>query len=391
MQVFKAFFKVMKKNSLGALIYIGVFLFFAFMVSNGKADVTIFALDAKKVSVFDEDCTRESEEFMRFLDEKFEIVDIKNDRDTITDMLYYEQIDYAFVINKGFAERLASGGGEGMFSAYQMHDSYGKVIVEQCLDDYVTAVSVYTSAGMALDEAMDCAGEDLLAETEVKIEDFDESNNDFTPSFSAYYRYLPYIFISAILSALCPVLMIMNRKDIRFRTNCSSVDSNSYTMQIIAGGAVFVAAVWLVFIAAAMVLYGGVFRGRAWTAVLNSGLFALITTALAVLVASVIDSQKILTLIVQVLGLGMSFLCGVFVPQSMLGSGVAAVSRFLPAYWYIRLNEMLCGDRLYSSGMAAACLLIEAGYAAALLLVVALIRRVRYTGSVTAALRPAQQ
>ncbi|MBR4628254.1 MAG: ABC transporter permease [Ruminococcus sp.] len=381
MQVFKAFFKVLKRNSFTAIVFIGVFLLLALMISDGKAEVTIFALDAKKVSVFDEDDSPESRKFVEMLGEKFEIVDIRNDRDIITDMLYYEQIDYAFVINRGWSEKLAAGETDGLFTSYKMHDSYAKVIVEQCLDDYVTAVNVYTAAGMSLDKAMDCAGEDILVETDVTIEKFGDDNKDFTPMFAAYYRYLPYIFISAILSALCPVLMIMNRKDIRFRTNCSSVDANSYTMQIFAGGAVFVLAVWLIFIGAGVYMYGGIFRGKAWTALLNSGLFALITTALAVLVASVIDSQKILTLIVQILGLGMSFLCGIFVPQSMLGDSVNAVGRFLPAYWYVRLNEMLCGDRLYSTGKAMACLLIEAAYAVTLVLVTVLIRRVRYSGA----------
>ena len=381
MQVFKAFFKVLKKNSITAIIFIGVFLMISLMISNGKAEVNDFDVDANRVTVFDEDCTPESEKLMGFLEEKYEIRDIKNDRDLILDMLFYEQIDYAFIINKGYAEKLASGNVQGLFSSYQMHDSYGKVMVEQCLDDYAAAVCSYTSAGIPLDKAIDNAGEDLLVETEVKMERFSEDDENFTPLFSAYFRYLPYILISAILSALCPVLMIMNRKDLRYRTNCSSVAPNSYTMQIFAGGAVFVLAVWLIFIGAGIYMYGGIFRGKAWTAVLNSGLFALITTAMAVLVASLISSQKILTLIVQILGLGMSFICGIFVPQSMLGDGVNAVGRFLPTFWYVKLNEMLCGEQLYSSEKAAMCLLIESGYAAALILVTLLIRKLRYSGS----------
>ena len=83
----------------------------------------------------------------------------------------------------------------------------------------------------------------------------------------------------------------------------------------------------------------------------------------------------------------MSFICGIFIPQSYLGDGVLAVGRFFPVYWYVKLNDMLCGDARYSTGMAVTCLLIEAGYAAALLLITLLIRRVRYnsTGAPAAA------
>ena len=37
----------------------------------------------------------------------------------------------------------------------------------------------------------------------------------------------------------------------------------------------------------------------------------------------------------------MSFLCGIFVPQNLLSDGVLAVGKFLPAYWYIVINDML--------------------------------------------------
>ena len=379
MQVFKAFLKVLKKNSITAIVFIGVFLLVAVMMSANKADVGVTV--EVRMSVFDEDGTPESEKLTEVLGKKFDIKDIRNDRETITDMLYYESIGYALVINKGYSEKLAAGETDGLFSAYHLHSSYKEVIAEQVVNDYAAAVSAYVSAGIPLSEAIDYAGNDLLTETDVTIERFDEGSKDYPSDFAAYFRYLPYILISAILSALCPVLMIMDRKDLRYRTNCSSIRQNSYTLQIFAGGAVFVLAVWLIFMGVGMYLYGGMFRGNAWTAVLNSALFALITAVTAVLVASIISTQNILTLIVQVLGLGSSFICGIFVPQYALSSGVLAVGRFFPAYWYVKLNDMLCGDTLYKSDEAAVCLLIELGYAAALLMITLLIRKLRYSGA----------
>ena len=45
-------------------------------------------------------------------------------------------------------------------------------------------------------------------------------------------------------------------------------------------------------------------------------------------------------MIANILGLGMSFLCGIFVPQAFLGNTVLAIGRFLPAYWYVRITNM---------------------------------------------------
>ena len=45
-------------------------------------------------------------------------------------------------------------------------------------------------------------------------------------------------------------------------------------------------------------------------------------------------------MIANVVGLGMSFLCGIFVPQAILSDNLLQVSRFLPAYWYVRITNM---------------------------------------------------
>ena len=45
----------------------------------------------------------------------------------------------------------------------------------------------------------------------------------------------------------------------------------------------------------------------------------------------------------NILTLGMSFLCGIFIPQQMLGKGVLAFSKFLPLYWYIKNNDLISG------------------------------------------------
>ena len=88
-----------------------------------------------------------------------------------------------------------------------------------------------------------------------------------------------------------------------------------------------------------------------------------------------------MNLVTQIVGLGSSFLCGVFVPQSMLGSGVLAAAKFLPAYWYVKAVEMLGGSEKFDGSRLAMYLLIELGFAAALMLIALVVNRVKYTGA----------
>ena len=77
---------------------------------------------------------------------------------------------------------------------------------------------------------------------------------------------------------------------------------------------------------------------------LNSFVFLLIAAAIAILIAAFSPSDTGVNVIANVLGLGMSFFCGIFVPQAYLGDGVLMVARFLPAYWYVKINNMLVGS-----------------------------------------------
>ena len=381
MQVFNAFIKVLKKKLPASLIYITVFLVISIQMAKSGSAVNTFEATSLNVCIFDEDNTEESRALSEFIGTNHKLVELENDRDTIMDALYYERVDYVLIINQGYAERIAADDTDDLFSSYHMHYSYGTVFMEQLLNKYVGAVKAYRAGGKDISGAIESTESALVQETKVTYVSFDNDNGntDYSIDFSFYFQYMPYILLSVLMSTLCPVLLIMNRKDIRFRTNCSSVKPNSYTMQIFAGSTLFIVAVWLVFMVAGMFMYGGIYQGKAWLAVLNSFIFALVSAAIAVFNSSFDPSQNIISLMTQILGLGMSFLCGIFVQQSMLGDGVLAVARFLPAYWYVRANDMLAGREIFDALQLAGFLAIEAAFAVVLMLLTLLVRRLKYS------------
>lgn len=381
MQVFNVFFKVLKKKMPVSLIYIIVFVSIAIPMSKIGSKDSTFKASKLDVCVFDEDGTTESAALTELIGKKHKLVEVENNKDAITDALYYESADYILIINKGYSEKLSAGETDGLFSTYHMHDSYGTVLMGQFLNEYTGAVCAYTAGGMDIETAIANAADAVSLEAEVEMASFEEGSGDpdFSRSFSSYFQYLPYILISVLMNSLCPVLLAFNRKDIKYRTNCSSVKANSYTMQIFAGSAVYIAVVWLIFMVVAVMMNGGMLQGKALTAALNSFIFALVSASITIFISGFDPSPNLVNLLTQIVGLGMSFLCGIFVPQSMLGDGVLAAARFLPAYWYVRVNNMLCGIEMYDSSKVAAYLAIEAAFAAAFTSLTLLVRKISYS------------
>ena len=373
MQVFNLFLKIMRNNIPSAMIYIIVFFAIAVPMSNMGAEQTSFEETSLKICVFDEDQTAASQKLIDFIGQKNEIVTLEKDNQTIMDAMYYETVAYAFTINKGYEEKLKDiDATEGFFQTFAMHESYPVAMMDQLLDEYVRTVQGYVAGGSDLTKAIEKAEESVATDAEVTYESFNDSGNttgDFTVKESFLFRYLPYIFISILVNLLCPILIAFNRRDQRFRINCSCIRQSRLTAQLFLGCAAVVSVIWLIFTIGAVVLHG-MYTGIAWIAVLNSLIFALISAAIALLVASFSPSENVVSMITQIVGLGMGFLCGVFVPQSMLGDGVLAAARFLPAYWYEKVNDSLSGQTTFDLHQIWAGIGIEVGFLVLLSLVV---------------------
>lgn len=382
MQVFNAFMKVLKKRIGVAMIWVVVFLIISFTVAN-NADAGKLKFESEKIDicVFDEDGTEASKALTEFLGEKHNIVTVENDKDYILDALYYGRVDCVMTIKAGYGQKLAAGDTESLFTSYHVHDSYEATLAENLTDEYVGTVSAYLTGGEEMSSALTKAEEALSQEVKVTTETFDEGKDSGgVNEMFFYFQYLPYVFISVMIVALCPVLLRLNQKEIRHRTNCSCITARSQSAQIILGSTVFVIAVWMIFIIAGLVLLGELYNERMWYAVLNSFIFVVISAGIAILISAFSPSENAVNVIANIIGLGMSFLCGVFVEQSLLGDGVLNVARFLPAFWYIKANDMLAGSsvEVFSKSKIFEYMGIEVIFAAAIFAVVLIVMKVRH-------------
>ena len=382
MQVFKAMMKVIKKRLPSAMIYIIVFIAVSVIVSSAATKDNSFEASRLNVCVFDEDDTPESRALIDFIGKSNDIVEIENNRDVIIDSLYYKRADFVLTVKKGYAEKLAAGTTADLFDSYHMDESFSTVFMGQKLDEYTNTVKSYLTMGKSVEEALSCAAEALSQETQVDMLRVDKGGNShFSVDFAYYFRYMPYILISVIISVITMVLVTMNKKDIRYRTNCSSMKNSSYTMQLFAGSFLFVFVIWLLLMVVGVILNEEMYTGRAWLAVLNSFIFSVVITAMAVFISSFEPKENMISLLTQLLGLGMSFFCGVFIPKEVLSDGVLSVARFLPAYWYVNAVDMIADITSFDTDEVVKCYLIQLAFAATLILLTLLVRRVKYSGA----------
>lgn len=380
MQVFKAFLKVLKSRTGIAAVYIVIFLAVGFFISRLDNGTEVWQQTKMNLMIVDRDGSAASKALTEFLSGSNTIVEGVENTDDLMDALYYGRVDYAITIPEGFEARLNAGETENLLESRHIHESYSVANIRMLLSEYVSTIGAYRALGLNSEEAARKASEVLSAKVDVTIAKEEETKGIMNKNAAAYFHYLPYIILSVIMSTLGPAFIVMNKREIRFRTDCSGISPRSYTLQIFGASVLFVVLVWVVFMAGGIVSGGEMFTGKAWIAVLNSLVFSVFAAVLAMFISEFVKNKDVANVITVIISLAMCFICGVFVRQSMLGKGVLAAARFLPAYWYVRVGRMLSGELPFIARDVTTAIVIEGAFAFVFFLLALVVRKARSQG-----------
>ena len=385
MQVFKTFMKILKTKLTSAILYLVIFMVIAVLMADIAKDNNDYEDYKMSISVIDRDDSAESKRLQDFIFSGNKKVELADDEDEVIDAVYYQRADYVLYINKGFGYKINAGDFDGLFENFKMPSSYNGQLFERRLDSYLSSVKAYMAAGKSTENAMELAQTAVSQQVKAELKNFDSNGGTSMPEiFGYYFQYLAYVMLSMLIVTLCPVILTLNRKGVRERTMCSSLTSANYSRQTALGASILVFSIWLLFMIVA-IIWGRTFNVKFLLACLNSLVYIIAAAGISLIIAQFDLSDNGITAISNIIGLGMSFLCGVFVPQQLLSEGVLAAGRLLPAYWYTKANNMLFGmnGEIFSKKEYLICIGIEVLFAAALFAVSTLLVKQKREGNVT--------
>lgn len=364
MTAFKLFFKIMRSKRASVILYACIFLLISTLTYLNTKSNDQFVISKQRILLFDNDNSELSRGMCGYLSKNCEIKtlpDSADDEESQKKLMYYTTIHEAVYINEGFSEKVfdMTQKSENLVTIKSVHNS-GE-IVSLHTNNFINAVRGYLFAGKSESEAISLATEALSDTAEVKIANFDSNSGN---KIGQYYGMLPYASISIIISALTPILFAIYKKDIFFRTSCSCVKQTRFTMEITLAGFIMVILFWLVFMIAGIIFNGGLPQGREVWVFANSFVLFVMSTSLSIFISTIIKNNRVIDFLTQILGLGMCFLCGVFVPLNYLSGGVVAFAKFLPVYWYTKANNIIFNEAFDLSKLLA-CIGIQFLFSAA--------------------------
>lgn len=380
--VFKAYLRLIPSYMGVAVLYMALFAVLLGMTMMERSGLNGSGASADSfvtlLAVNDNDNTEESRAFLEYLENSpnIKMTDIDFERENaVQDSLYYRKAEYVLTINKGFAEALSTGDTEYLLSSQVIAGSASEVFTESFIDSYIEAARLYITVGYDTAEACREAAKTL--ENGVEVKSFSADNGWDKENTGAYlfYNFMPYIMLMMILGILVPTFSSFLSEDVKARSLCAPVSPVLYMMQIICGAFMVCLVSAVILLAAGIIITGGtLFNEHSLYSLLQMLVFMLFSLALSAFVGilssgSAKKANYITSMVSNVLGLGMAFLCGVFVSQSLLGENILMAAKFLPAYWYVKANNSIFGadGAVFNEAIIWSAIGIQALFALALI------------------------
>ncbi len=372
MSLYRAFFKIIKKNLVSILVYFGITVGILVLLGGIYSDNSgkKAELDSYNIYVEDHDDSEYSRAVVDYLKSIHKVEEKKLEDDQIRDLLYYEQIVSYIRIPEGFGDTFETTGENKIVNTYDDAMPVGISITLQ-IDNYLNAVRDYVETGESIDAAAKKVSGSLDITKYVSIHATQTRSNE---KMKGAFIYIPFGILTIMFMALFPAVVAFNKGEKRNRITVSSMSAGKRNRWIFMGAVTFafITLAGLVILASIMgsrtsgdvstaEVSGQLFDETWWLAFINVCVFTIVTAMMISMFANIpAFSNAPASIFSTIIGLGFSFLGGTFVPLDILGEGVTRVSRFLPNYWYsTAVNRIFDGGTIND---VWDCLLIQLSF-----------------------------
>ncbi len=348
MHLYKNFFRLLKQNKTGIIIYGCIFL--AMLVLLGIAAGSMNGSEgefkqAYDISYVDHDDSVLSRGLIAYLSENNNVTDYSDKSESaILDLVFFEITSYHMTIDKGFGESI-NRGEEGKIRFNSSMEMSSTVFgIDNTVNNYIAVYRDYKLMGYSDEDAVSKTTELLKDPTTIKVlsEDKTDENSGNELVVFQLNQFFCYLALGFLALGVGHTIIANNDENVGRRIEASCVSRKKISFTNTCGLVTAGVALWLLFILINVILglNTTVMRDYWWVVVTNSFISMLVACSIASLLTSFRINSNSLAMVSNIVSLSMSFVCGVFVPQWMLGENVLKIARFLPFYWSVYANNM---------------------------------------------------
>ena len=338
MTVFKTFLKILNKNKFIIILYTVLLLVFGGLNMSTSENNVNFVSSKPSIYIvnYDEEVSI-TEDLIKYMKKNCKYIELDESEDAINDAIFYRDVNYVIYIPEGYHDDFFSS---DMELNVKSAGDYQASLAEMMLKRYINVANIYKKSISDVKELLKEVNKTLNKKGNVVMTSkVDKSAVD---KASFYFNFESYSILACLIYVICIVSSSFNNEKIRKRTVISSTSYKKNNRLLLLSNCLYSTIVWLFYLILSWFLIGKImFTSYGLVYMLNSFLFTLCATTMALFIGSLVQNKNAISGIVNVVALGSSFLCGAFVPLEMLPTGVLNIAHALPTYYYIKSNNLL--------------------------------------------------
>lgn len=341
MTVFKGFLRILNKNKISVILYTTLLVVIISFQFTNTSSSTDFSLTKPSIYIINEDEGEENiitNSLVKYLTENSEIVELENIEEKIDDAVFYRNIDLVLTIPKGYnSDFLAGKNPELLIKTPKTSGaSYAKMLLEK----YIKIANSYNEELDSREDLIKKIESSLLSKVDVEM--LSKLDTKTMNKAVSYYNFINYSMIASVVYIVGTVLASFNNDRIKKRILISAMDYKKHNFILILSNMLFAIFLWAIYVVISYIIIGSVILStHGYMFMLNSLAFLIAVVTLAFFIGTVAPSKNVVDILVNIVSLGSSFLCGAFVPMRYLPDAVVKIAHVLPSYWFVKSNELI--------------------------------------------------
>ena len=336
MILFKTFWKIVNKYKGFIMVYTVMLVIFGAINMSANDNNMDFTSSKPSISIINKDSSLVADNLENYMTDVSDVKAI--DEDSIDDAIFYRDISYVIYIPSQYGDALFSE--NPLDIEIKSLGDYESTLANNLLERYLKVQKVYLGESASEEELIKSINATIISATDVKIKS--KLDTSSVTRATSYYSFANYSIMAIVIFIICLVMSSFNDKNIRKRTIISSKSIKAYNFSILSASLLYGLIIFILVNGLAFILLGNVmFTLRGIIYMLNSLVFIFVSLTIALFISTLVRSKEAISGIINVVALGSSFLCGSFVPISLLPDSVVAFAHLLPSYYYINSNDLL--------------------------------------------------
>ena len=339
MTVFKTYLKVLRKNLFMVIVFsLLLVIFGGLRMSSEDKSLSFNAVKPDILIVNKDENAGITKGFIKYIKKNSNNPKIENDEDKRNDALFYNEVDYIIYIPEGFNSDFMNGTIDKI--EVKKANNFNASYAEMMINRYLKIASTYRNKTTNPDQLVEMVNKSLENNTEIEITT--KLDTDKLESAEFFFNFESYSVLVCLIFIISLILSIFNEEKIRKRTVISSTSYKTNNRLLFLCNLLYAFTIWVAYFILAVVMLGDIL----WTSngilyIINSFVHLITVTSLAFLIGNIVTSKDAVNGITNVVGIGTSFLCGVFVPLEYLPNSVVNIAHVLPTYYYVKSNTII--------------------------------------------------